>query len=120
MPHDHRLPEGQQFFRIGEVATLTTTPSSKLRFWETRFGQLRPVRGGRGQRRYSRDDVSLILQIKELAAQGFGLEAINRKLQVDPNSGKTRTVDLDNLQALRNRLVALEERLGKYLKNGRF
>ena len=119
MPDDHRIPSDQQFFRIGEVATLTTTPSSKLRFWETRFNQLRPVRGGRGQRRYSRNDVVLIFQIKELAAQGFGLDAINRKLLRDPTSGNSRRIELDSLNALRNRLVALEERLGIFLKNGR-
>jgi DNA-binding transcriptional MerR regulator len=119
MSTDHRLPSDQQFFRIGEVADLTTTPSSKLRFWETRFAQLRPVRGGRGQRRYSRNDVILIFQIKELAGQGFGLDAINRKLQHDPGSGKSRTIDLEDLHTIRNRLVALEERMGVYLKNGR-
>ncbi len=119
MTQDHRLPVNQQFFRIGEVATLTETPSSKLRFWETKFSQLRPVRGGRGQRRYSRDDVVLIFQIKEMAAQGFGLDAIHRRLQHDPNSGNTRTIDVERLNLLRNRLVALEERLGSFLKNGR-
>jgi DNA-binding transcriptional MerR regulator len=119
MALDHRLPGNQQFFRIGEVANLTETPSSKLRFWETKFSQLRPVRGGRGQRRYSRDDVVLIFQIKEMASQGFGLDAIHRRLHTDPGSGNTRTVNVDNLNVLRNRLVALEERLGSFLKNGR-
>jgi DNA-binding transcriptional MerR regulator len=119
MALDHRLPGNQQFFRIGEVANLTETPSSKLRFWETKFSQLRPVRGGRGQRRYSRDDVVLIFQIKEMASQGFGLDAIHRRLHTDPGSGNTRTVNVDSLNVLRNRLVALEERLGSFLKNGR-
>ena len=116
MTQDHRLPVNQQFFRIGEVATLTETSSSQLRFWETKFSQLRPVRGGRGQRRYSREDVVLIFQIKEMTAQGLALKAISRRLQTDPNSGNRRTIDVERLHELRNRLVALEERLGSFLK----
>ena len=119
MSEDHRLPAGQQFFRIGEVSTLAEMTVSKLRFWEQHFRQLQPVRGGRGQRRYSREDVLLVFQIQELAAQGYSLSAISRKLQSDPTSGKNRTINVDELNELRNRLVALEERLGGFLRSGR-
>ena len=77
-----------------------------------------PVRGGRGQRRYSREDVVLIFQIKEMTAQGLALKAISRRLQTDPNSGNRRTIDVnERLYELRNRLVALEERAG-FANNG--
>ncbi|WP_213807073.1 MerR family transcriptional regulator [Granulicella sp. dw_53] len=52
------------YFRIGEVARLCEVPSYVLRFWESEFPQLRPNKGGTGQRLYRRRDVETALRIK--------------------------------------------------------
>lgn len=62
---DCKLPD-KQYFKIGEVARIATVQSSVLRFWETEFEMLRPVKSRAGQRLYSRSDVQLILAIKHL------------------------------------------------------
>jgi DNA-binding transcriptional MerR regulator len=54
------------YFRIGEVARLCDVPAYVLRFWETEFPQLRPNKGGTGQRLYRRRDVEMALRIKTL------------------------------------------------------
>jgi DNA-binding transcriptional MerR regulator len=54
------------YFRIGEVAQLCDVPAYVLRFWETEFPQLRPNKGGTGQRLYRRRDVEMALRIKTL------------------------------------------------------
>ena len=54
------------YFRIGEVAQLCDVPAYVLRFWETEFAQLRPNKGGTGQRLYRRRDVEMALRIKAL------------------------------------------------------
>ncbi len=54
------------YFRIGEVGRLTGVKSHTLRYWETEFGRLRPMKSSSGQRRYSRADVELVLRIKDL------------------------------------------------------
>jgi DNA-binding transcriptional MerR regulator len=54
------------YFRIGEVAQLCGVPAYVLRFWETEFAQLRPNKGGTGQRLYRRRDVEMALRIKTL------------------------------------------------------
>jgi DNA-binding transcriptional MerR regulator len=54
------------YFRIGEVAQLCDVPAYVLRFWETEFAQLRPNKGGTGQRLYRRRDVEMALRIKTL------------------------------------------------------
>src|ERR1700691_4924376 len=54
------------YFRIGEVAQLCEVPAYVLRFWETEFPQLRPNKGGTGQRLYRRRDVEMALRIKTL------------------------------------------------------
>jgi len=54
------------YYRIGEVAAYTELKSSVLRFWESEFEFLKPVKSRSGQRLYSRNDLELILEIKRL------------------------------------------------------
>src|SRR5271169_2066581 len=54
------------YFRIGEVARLCEVPAYVLRFWESEFPQLKPNKGGTGQRLYRRRDVETALRIKSL------------------------------------------------------
>ena len=54
------------YFRIGDVARLLDLPAYVLRFWETEFPQLKPNKGGTGQRLYRRKDVEIALRIKTL------------------------------------------------------
>jgi DNA-binding transcriptional MerR regulator len=54
------------YFRIGEVAKLCDLPAYVLRFWESEFPQLKPHKGGTGQRLYRRRDVEMALRIKNL------------------------------------------------------
>jgi DNA-binding transcriptional MerR regulator len=54
------------YFRIGEVSRLCDIPTYVLRFWESEFPQLKPHKGGTGQRLYRRRDVEVVLHIKSL------------------------------------------------------
>jgi DNA-binding transcriptional MerR regulator len=60
-----KIPE-KLFFRINEVSDITGIPSYILRFWETEFPMLKPERDEKGERRYRKSDIELILQIKKL------------------------------------------------------
>ena len=62
---DVLIPE-KLYFRIGEVSRLCQLPAYVLRFWETEFPQLKPVKSSTGQRMYRRKDVESILHIKKL------------------------------------------------------
>jgi DNA-binding transcriptional MerR regulator len=55
--------------KIGEVSRLTSLNSSVLRFWETEFSQLRPLKSRSGQRLYTRENLELILSIRQLLYQ---------------------------------------------------
>ncbi len=59
------LPD-RDFFTMREAARLASVPAHTLRYWETRFGDLRPSRLAGGHRRYMRADLELILEIKDL------------------------------------------------------
>ena len=54
------------YFRIGEVSKLCEVPAYVLRFWEGEFPNLKPHKGGTGQRLYRRRDVETALRIKSL------------------------------------------------------
>jgi DNA-binding transcriptional MerR regulator len=62
---DAEIPD-KQYLKIGEVARLTSLNSSVLRFWESEFEILRPMKSHSGQRLYSRQNVQLIFKIKQL------------------------------------------------------
>ena len=54
------------YFRIGEVSELTQTKPYVLRYWETEFPTLKPVKSKSGHRLYRRQDVEMVLEIKRL------------------------------------------------------
>ncbi len=54
------------FFKIGEVARLASLRPSILRYWETEFSELQPLKSRSGQRLYSRKELDVVLEIKRL------------------------------------------------------
>jgi DNA-binding transcriptional MerR regulator len=69
------------YFRIGDVARLCSLPAYVLRFWETEFPQLKPNKGGTGQRLYRKRDVEMVLEIKRLLyGEGFTIAGARRLL----------------------------------------
>ncbi len=67
------------YFRIGNVARLCSLPAYVLRFWETEFPQLKPNKGGTGQRLYRKRDVEIVLEIKHLLyEEGFTIAGARR------------------------------------------
>jgi DNA-binding transcriptional MerR regulator len=70
------------YFRIGEVAELCRLPAYVLRFWETEFPQLRPVKSSTGQRMYRKRDVESVVRIKKLLyADGFTIAGARAHLR---------------------------------------
>jgi DNA-binding transcriptional MerR regulator len=77
------------YFRIGEVSTLCKLPAYVLRFWETEFPQLKPVKSSTGQRMYRRKEVETVLRIKQLLYdEGFTIAGARQQLRVE---NKTQT-----------------------------
>ena len=59
------LPD-KDYFSIGETAKITQIPPYVLRYWEKEITVLHPQRRNSGHRKYSREDINLILKIKDL------------------------------------------------------
>jgi DNA-binding transcriptional MerR regulator len=79
------------YFRIGEVARLCRLPAYVLRFWETEFPQLRPVKSNTGQRMYRKRDVESVLRIKELLYDnGFTIAGARARLRDEAKSERNQ------------------------------
>ena len=75
-------PTPDNSYRIGEVAELLNLKTHVLRFWETEFPQLAPLRTGKGQRLYTEENVALLRRIQQLLhEQGMTIEGARRVLQ---------------------------------------
>jgi len=86
---DEVLIPDKLYFRIGEVATLCHLPAYVLRFWESEFPQLKPVKSSTGQRMYRRRDVESVLQIKRLLyEQGFTISGARQQLRAESKTDK--------------------------------
>lgn len=59
------LPE-KAFFRIGEVAEILDVKPYVIRYWESEFRQIKPVKSSGNQRVYSRADVNILMTVKTL------------------------------------------------------
>src|SRR5690349_2062313 len=70
------------FRTISEVAEDLKLPQHVLRFWETRFPQIKPLKRGGGRRYYRPDDVQLLRAIRHLLyGEGYTIKGVQRILK---------------------------------------
>jgi len=75
-----KAPEA--FRTISEVADDLDVPQHVLRFWESRFAQIRPMKRGGGRRYYRPDDIDLLRGIRHLLyGQGYTIRGVQRILR---------------------------------------
>ena len=125
------------FRTISEVADDLDVPQHVLRFWETKFSQVRPLKRGGGRRYYRPEDVELLRHIRDLLyTEGYTIKGVQRLLResggraapVAPaapaageepaggGEGGLSAAQRKRLKALRDELLALSELL-KTLKS---
>jgi DNA-binding transcriptional MerR regulator len=72
------------FRTISEVADDLGIPQHVLRFWETRFNQIRPLKRGGGRRYYRPDDIDLLKGIRHLLyGEGYTIRGVQRILKAE-------------------------------------
>jgi DNA-binding transcriptional MerR regulator len=70
------------FRTISEVADDLHIPQHVLRFWETKFSQVNPLKRGGGRRYYRPDDIILLRRIADLLyTQGYTIKGVQRLLR---------------------------------------
>ena len=80
---ERRISKSAAAFRTtGEVAEELDLPAHVLRFWESKFSQLRPVKRGGGRRYYRPEDIDLLRRIRQcLYQEGYTIRGVQRLLR---------------------------------------
>jgi DNA-binding transcriptional MerR regulator len=103
----------RKHLRIGEVSRLTGTKAFVLRYWETEFPTLRPIKTPSGHRLYRRTDIETIFEIKRLLYdEGFTIAGARRYLAEKRDSASPSTPPslTEDLGGRINRKLLLELR----------
>ena len=132
---ENRTREGkseQAFRTISEVAEELDLPQHVLRFWETKFHQISPMKRGGGRRYYRPEDVVLLGRIKGLLHHdGYTIKGVQKLLNAGVNnlpepsvqepveqaesSAELSQLPADELLALVGELEDIRDGLKKYL-----
>jgi len=116
----------KELYRIGDVSKITALKPFVLRYWETEFPMLQPIKSPSGHRLYRQEDVDMVLKIKRLLYdEGFTIAGARRHLRdggtdpeasvpIPPGHGATQLLNrkmlLDLRDSLRAFLTLLERR----------
>ncbi|QOX78953.1 MerR family transcriptional regulator [Trichlorobacter lovleyi] len=103
------------YFKIGEVARLADIKTSVLRYWETEFPFLNPEKSSAGQRLYTRQDIEMVQQIKQLLYQEkYTIEGVRKKFSPRKTASAKQAVPADSshdlqaiLRMVRQELLAI-------------
>lgn len=107
------------YFKIGEVAAHLKVKTHVLRYWETEFSALQPIKSRSNQRLYRRKDLEIALLIKDLLyRQGFTIAGARKKITSELRFQSPPKIDQETsrqvLQSVRNDLLRLQQRLKNY------
>ena len=91
------VKKGPDAYRtIGEASKEVGEPSYVLRFWETKFNQIKLIKRPGGRRFYRPEDINLLMKIKIFLRQdGLSIKQVNEKLS-DPQPIDNNTINSTN------------------------
>ena len=108
MANDKSKKSPSAFRTISEVAEKLDLPAHVLRFWETKFSQVRPIKRGGGRRYYRPEDVQLLSHIRSLLYdEGYTIKGVQKlmregtlkKSDLTPSSSAMDYLDSNNLKS---------------------
>jgi DNA-binding transcriptional MerR regulator len=103
------------FRTISEVADDLDIPQHVLRFWETRFSQIKPMKRSGGRRYYRPDDVDLLKGIRRLLyGEGYTIRGVQRILKEHGIGSVQRLADANAIASF----GAIEEVVGQSILEG--
>ncbi len=107
---------GRAFQTISEVARELDLPAHVLRFWETKFSEIKPLKRGGGRRYYRPEDIQVLRRIQRLLHDdGYtirGAQRILRDGSVRPGvTDVSPASDADSEPSMREQLLEIYEEL---------
>ena len=116
------------FRTISEVSAELNVPPHVLRFWETKFSNLRPLKRSGGRRYYRPDDINVLMRIRDLLYEdGFTIKGAQRFLKSKEALASTVTVadavtriEASDFAAVQSILVSVRKRLASVRRQLQF
>ena len=116
------------FRTISEVSAELNVPPHVLRFWETKFSNLRPLKRSGGRRYYRPDDINVLMRIRDLLYEdGFTIKGAQRFLKSKEALASTVTVadtvtgiEASDFAAVQAILVSVRKRLASVRRQLQF
>ncbi len=91
------------FYKIGEIAEIAKIESHVLRYWESEFPFLKPRKNKTGQRVYTRKDLEMVLQVKNLLyKEKYTIAGVRKKF--GSNSLKKNSVSMKTITDVKKKL----------------
>ena len=94
------------FYKIGEASDIADIESYVLRYWESEFSFLKSRKNKAGQRVYSRKDLELVIQIKNLLyKEKYTIAGVRKRFT--ENSAKKSSVSIETIRSVKKRLKGI-------------
>ena len=111
------LPESiaeqeKMWFSIGETAEVLNIPASTLRFWEKEFDMLKPRKNKKGDRFYSKNDISILRTIQYLTkVKGYTLQGAKTAIKNDFMKEAETAAIVSTLLEIKSKLLEIKKLL---------
>jgi DNA-binding transcriptional MerR regulator len=117
-PVSGEIPD-KLYFKIGEASEIVGVEAHVLRYWESEFKILKPLRAGSRQRLYRRGDIENLLRIRELLyTEGYTIAGARQAIKIGKGGEEQATpkatvpaVPRDLVDSLKKELHALKKLL---------
>lgn len=111
MPHN-KVNIEKVFYSIGEVAGITGSAPSTIRYWEKQFPELSPQKNDKGTRFYSTGDIETIKLINHLVRErGLTIKGVRQKLKENRNETVKSWEIVNKLQNIKKILTEIRDEM---------
>lgn len=102
------------WYGIGETSNMLGVPSSTLRFWEKELGIVKPRKNKKGDRFYSKNDITVLRTIKYLTkTKGYTLQGAKGALESNMIKEVETASVVATLQDIRSKLLEIKKLLNE-------
>ncbi len=111
MPYKEKKIE-KVYYTIGEVADQFKVATSLIRFWESEFEHINPKKNKKGNRQYTKSDISDIELVYHLVKEkGYTLQGAREVIKNEKGKAKSNTEAIKSLEKVKTFLLELKNQL---------
>ena len=100
------------YYTIGEVSEMFGISKSLIRYWESEFSSLKPHKNGKGDRRFTKKNISQLELIYHLVKErGFTLEGAKREMRLMKNRNNYFKLIRTKLTEIKSGLMEIKDRI---------